>query len=549
MQKKSNATYTMSIPVIQLLGSPEIGFGQNDALHLRKKSIELLAFLVTNPRSHPRDRLAMLLWPDAVDSRKLLRNAIYELRQRLGRNALVAHADVIKIDDSIASACDIGHLKSLSASSAKHAPILSFEEIERLCSGDFLEGFQFADCDGMADWCYAMRESVMRWRCKLLEQQTDIHRSLGKIDVTLQLLRLWYSLDEYNECVVRQIIEALIEKNQLYEAERLYEAFKRRLHEQLGIAPSNDLARLILKLGQAPRASNKDNFAAAVPETHYLQSNGVFLAYQTLGTESRTLIVINGFMSHLEQIWENPELARFYRQLANQFRLVLFDKRGCGMSDRVASAPSPDDIALDVHAIMSKLHLKQAVILGFSEGGAAAITFAARFPKLVERLILYGSSAKWMRTPDYKPALTPQQFDVWQEQLVSQWGSGKSIEEFAPSQRSSIQSINWWAKTMRLSSSPGEISKIMLSIREIDVRAQLEKVKHPTLILHKIDDRIVRFDAAKDLAKRLPNAVLKPLDGIDHWFWTECADEILDLINDQCRGAGPANCASHLTRI
>ena len=193
------------------------------------------------------------------------------------------------------------------------------------------------------------------------------------------------------------------------------------------------------------------------------------------------------------------------------------------MSDRVAEAPTPSDIAVDIHRLIAALGLERVALLGFSEGGAAAIEFAARYPGVAERLILYGAAAKWTRDRHYRPALTRLQFDQWQAHLVRHWGRGIGISAFAPTKSNDPEAIHWWAKTMRLSSSPGELDKILRSIRDIDVRSRLAEIQCPTCILHKSDDRVVRFEAAEYLARHLPAASLAPLTGQDHWFWTEAA--------------------------
>ncbi len=523
--------------VIELLGAPGILLGNIDATPKRQKSLALLAYLLTEPRLHARARLAALLWPDASDARKLLRHAIYELRQGLGSDGLIGDRASLGIDGALAACCDFNRLHQLAEHSDHSATALPLAEVETLCSGEFLEGFAFDDSDVMADWCYAMRELVARRRGRLLERQVAAHRALGDTETALALLARWQRLDKLNESVHLQLIELYLQRHEPWQAERVFEEYKRVLYAELGITPSSGLTQLVAGMHRQDVAAPTDADKPQTPETHYLQCGEIFLAYQSVGSGPVTLIVVNGFMSHLEQIWENPQLADFYRQLARRARLVLFDKRGSGMSDRVAEAPTPGDIAADIHHLVTGLQLERVSLFGFSEGGAAAIEFASRYPRLTERLILYGAAAKWTRDTEYRPALTPEQFAHWREQLVRDWGNGACIGDFAPSQAQSPAVINWWAKTMRLSSSPGEVSRILRSIRDIDVRSRLVDIQCPTSILHKTDDRVVRFGAAEYLAQHLPRARLMPLAGRDHWFWTEQPGHVVALILGALSGA------------
>ncbi|MEQ9394699.1 bifunctional AfsR/SARP family transcriptional regulator/alpha/beta hydrolase [Haliea sp.] len=525
---------------IKLLGAPRIVRDGSEVTPRRRKTLSLLAYLVTEPRLHARTRLALLLWPDAKDARKLLRHAVYELKKCLGDDALVGHRDNLGIDKAVSACSDLIRLQRLADGNDEAVAAAALAEVETLCSGEFLEGMVFDDCKVMADWHYAMREMVARCRVHLLARQVAAYRAHGNIEIALSLLGRWQRLDRLDEGAHQQLIELHLQRNEPRQAEQVFERYKASLYEELGVAPSSALTELVASMRTGLPIPAPGDCELPPPQTRYQQSGSVFIAYQILGAGPVTLVVVNGFMSHLEQMWENPELAYFLNQLATQVRLVLFDKRGCGMSDRVAEAPTPGDIADDIYCLVTVLNLERVALFGFSEGGAAAIEFVARYPKLAERLILYGTAAKWTQDPSYRPALTPQQFDVWQVQLLRSWGRGVSIGEFAPSQARDPAVINWWAKTMRVSSSPGEVRKILHSIRDIDVRPRLADIHCPTHILHKIEDRVVRFEAAEYLAQGLPNARLTPLGGRDHWFWTEEPDRVLALIRDDLNGVASA---------
>ena len=180
--------------VMKLLGTPAIRRGDNTVTPRRHKSLALLAYLIMEPRLHARHRLATLLWPDAGGARKLLRHAVYEIRQCVGSQAVVANRDSIGINASVLECCDVERLHQLADCSDGAATALSPSEIEALCSGEFLEGLEFAECELMADWCYAARELIARRRTRLLAQQVALHRACGHTGTALALLGRWQRL-------------------------------------------------------------------------------------------------------------------------------------------------------------------------------------------------------------------------------------------------------------------------------------------------------------------------------------------------------------------
>lgn len=268
-----------------------------------------------------------------------------------------------------------------------------------------------------------------------------------------------------------------------------------------------------------------------IPDIGFTQSAGVTLAYQYFGS-GPPLLFVNGFVSHLECLWEEPGLAQFFRCMAEQFQIILFDKRGVGLSERLNTIPTLDDTVEDMQSLLNTLGIDQACVFGVSEGGPAALMFAATYPQRVSKLLLYGTMPKWIRSYDYPWALSRTQYDKWLESMVAGWGGVVSLQSFAPSQMADAQFCAWWAKALRQSASPSSLREILQAMREIDVRDCLAYVQAPTLILHKALDPAVPVEGARFLAKQLAQAELHEFAGIDHWWWTEPYDALMAALAD-----------------
>jgi pimeloyl-ACP methyl ester carboxylesterase len=170
------------------------------------------------------------------------------------------------------------------------------------------------------------------------------------------------------------------------------------------------------------------------------------------------------------------------------------------------------------------------VLFGASECGPACIKFAVDQSRLVAGLILFGSLAKGCWAPDYPYALQAGQYDAWRQQLVAEWGGPAGIETFAPSLAREPQARAWWAGLLRAASSPGSIWAVLKALRDTDVRHLLPRVSVPTLVLHRRNDRAVRFAAGRDMAGQITGAQFVELDGNDHWFFAGAQQPLLEAI-------------------
>jgi pimeloyl-ACP methyl ester carboxylesterase len=219
-----------------------------------------------------------------------------------------------------------------------------------------------------------------------------------------------------------------------------------------------------------------------LPETRYTSSGDFSIAYQVLGDRPIDLIIVPGLFSHIDFLHELPGYTAFLRRLSHFARVVTFDKRGQGLSDRIDGAPSLEERMDDLRAIMDVIGSRRAVLLGVSEGCPMSVLFAATYPERVSHLILFGGFAS---AADRMPN------DVWQshvEQMVKSWGTGETIRRVAPSQVSNPEAVAQFAKYERLSSSPGALRTVLYIHRKIDVTSILPTVRVPTLVLHNQTD-------------------------------------------------------------
>jgi pimeloyl-ACP methyl ester carboxylesterase len=272
------------------------------------------------------------------------------------------------------------------------------------------------------------------------------------------------------------------------------------------------------------------------PETHYARSGDVNIAYQVFGEGPRDLVIVPGWVSNIEVFWEDPDMARFLQRLASFSRVILFDKRGTGLSDRMADVPNLETRMDDVRAVMDAVRSPQAALLGYSEGGAMCTLFAATYPQRTAGLILINSYARRIWAPDYPWGTPRQEWDAFAEEAVRNWGTAVGLDVRAPSRAGDPRFREWWARFLRMSASPGAGRAVLLMNADIDVRAILPTIRVPTLVLHGARERNVPVEAGRYLAERIPEAKYVELPGADHIPWGEDAELILDEVEEFLTG-------------
>jgi pimeloyl-ACP methyl ester carboxylesterase len=260
-------------------------------------------------------------------------------------------------------------------------------------------------------------------------------------------------------------------------------------------------------------------------ETCYVTSGDVFVAYQISGQNDPDLLVAPGFVSHLEQMWENPNAARFFHALGGFSRLIRFDKRGTGLSARGVGIPHLDERIDDIRAVLDAAKSERAFLFGISEGGPMAMLFAATYPERVAGLVLFGTYAC------ATGASVPQDNLAAAEREVREhWGTGRSLSSFAPSAANNPAAVASFAKFERLSASPSDVINLLRMNSEIDVQAILPSIRVPTLVIHRRDDVRVRSQAGREIAAAIPGARYVEMPGNDHVPAGADQDRIIDEI-------------------
>jgi pimeloyl-ACP methyl ester carboxylesterase len=273
-----------------------------------------------------------------------------------------------------------------------------------------------------------------------------------------------------------------------------------------------------------------------LPQTRYARSGGVNIAYQVVGDGPIDLVLVPGWVSNLDVFWEEPTMARLLTRLASFSRLILFDKRGTGLSDRVSDMPSLEVRMDDVRAVMDAVGSQRAALFGYSEGGAMCILFAATYPDRASALIMGGAFARRTKATDYPWGPAPEQQSALVDEMERDWGGPVGIEDRSPSLVHDQRYRHWWARWLRSSASPAAAATLMRMNMEIDVRHVLPAVRVPTLVLHSVNDRVIDVGAGRYLAERIPGAKLVELQGIDHVPWGCDSDVIVDEIEEFLTG-------------
>jgi class 3 adenylate cyclase/esterase/lipase len=267
--------------------------------------------------------------------------------------------------------------------------------------------------------------------------------------------------------------------------------------------------------------------------TQYAKSGDIHIAYQAFGDGPINLVMVPGFVSNVESYWDQPDFARFLDRLGSYARVVTFDKRGTGMSDRVAELPGLDQRMEDLRAVMDAAGIDQAALLGISEGAPLSVLFAATYPDRCRALVLYGSFSRFSYWFPTEEALG--QFFSYVEQS---WGTGGSIQRFAPSRANDAAFQRWWGRNERLGASPAAVTALMRMNSQIDISSILPAVRVATLVLHRTGDKAVDVEGGRDMAAHIPGARLVEFPGSDHIFYVgESAEKISDAIEEFLTGS------------
>jgi DNA-binding SARP family transcriptional activator/pimeloyl-ACP methyl ester carboxylesterase len=484
---------------VRTFGFPEVRCDDRVCPLALRKGLALLVYLAESKGPVGREAIATMLWPESPAEivRARLRRLLHRLQLALG-DGLASDRTTVRWSEAI----------DLEIDSRKFEEACDAGDFERACGlyhADFLDGFSPGDCPQFDEWAFFRREALRGRAIQALERVVQEKHAAGDYAAAAAHAGRLVALDPLSEMYARHLIRNLLLAGDRAAAERQLKALTQRLRDELHVAPEAETSALL------------EAELAEPPPTQYASGGGVHLAFQTYGSGRTDVLMLTGFVSHVERLWEEPGCRAFLSGLAGIGRLILLDRRGVGLSDRVGARPSVEATAQDIGTVLDAAGSRRVVLLGASEGGPACIKFAADHPDRVAGLILYASLAKGSAARDYPHALQADQYDIWLRQLVSGWGSAAGLKTFAPSLAGDARTRAWWAGLLRAASSPGAIKGVLEALRDTDVRHLLGRISVPTLVLHRRDDRAVRIGAGRYLASHIPKAQFVELDGADHW--------------------------------
>jgi class 3 adenylate cyclase len=274
-----------------------------------------------------------------------------------------------------------------------------------------------------------------------------------------------------------------------------------------------------------------------VPEIRYAKSGDVHIAYQVVGDGEVDLVYSPGIWSNLEIMWEWPEWSRYLRRLAAFSRLILFDMRGVGLSDRGTEPPTLERQVDDIGAVMNAARSPTAVIFGGARASAMTMLFAASFPERTQALVLYAPFAKTIRSADWPFGRTEEEQEIFYDRFTREMGTAKNLDLQGPSHDERLK--RWWARFERLGASPGAWREMAEILGQLDIRHVLPNIRVPTLVIQRTGDLIVDVGQGREIARRIPKATFVELRGDDHIPFLGDADAIVDEIEEFLTGVRP----------
>jgi DNA-binding SARP family transcriptional activator/pimeloyl-ACP methyl ester carboxylesterase len=484
----------------------------------------LALLLVHRGRVVPADRLTNELWPDRPAARAAasLQVRLSELRKALrcagqaDRLVTTPPGYLLKVEPAELDAARFEALAGEGAGAL--AAGRSDEALRQLDQALGLwRGSALAGIDGAP---LARNEAARLEEARLNAIQARMQAALdcgmaSELIAELESLTAAYPL---RERLWSHRLLALYRAGRQADALHAYRELRDLLVADLAIEPGNDLRELHARIlrqdpaldGQAERPGrrNGDGGAFAKPRTSYaLTDDGVHIAYQVLGTGDQDIVFVPGVMSHLDLLWEDPETASFYQRLSTLGRLILFDKRDTGLSDRGSSDASLQERTADLLAVMHAAGSARACLFGYSEGASLSILLAATHRERVSSLILGSASARWPPAPGYPCGQGfEQMYDDMVKIATTGWGRGDSMDWYLPSRSGSPHVRELFGRFERMAVSPSSFLRMLRMIRAIDVRSFLPAIDVPTLIIQRLADRITPPSHGRYLAAHIAGA-------------------------------------------
>jgi DNA-binding SARP family transcriptional activator/pimeloyl-ACP methyl ester carboxylesterase len=533
-----------------VLGPLEVTSGGRSLSVGGTRTRAVLAFLLINANAVvSAGRLAEELWPGLAPGR-----AAANLQVRLSelRKALRSVAE----DDRLATQAP-GYVLRVAPG---ELDVVRFQQLaasgrEALAAGDAATAVRLLD-ESLALWrgpaladfgdlqfAAAEQARLEEERLGVLESRVDAQLMCGRHLEPIAELETLTTRHPLRERFWSQRLLALYRAGRQADALRAYRELRSALIEQLGIEPGPELrdlqARILRQDSALEYRPARQTADCTQPDTLYAQNGEIHIAYQVLGKGESDIVFVPGAMSHLDLLWEDPETASFFRRLATLGRLILFDKRDTGLSDRAPTYSPLEERMDDVRAVMHAAGSDQAALFGYSEGAPMSILFAATYPDRVSSLILGAGTARYRRTADYPCGRgSDEMLDSLEKIAAHRWGQGATIDWFLPSRASSPQARQMFARFERMAVSPSAFLRIVRMVREIDVRAVLPAIHVPTLVIQRSDDIMTPPCHGRYLASHIAGARYfeQPGDHALRFAGSGDIDRLFDEIEDFLAG-------------
>jgi DNA-binding SARP family transcriptional activator/pimeloyl-ACP methyl ester carboxylesterase len=535
---------------ISLLGPLTVDGEPGEVVLRAAKERTLLATLALRPGVvvGP-DALIDALWGDSppASARKTLQTYVSNVRRELGPEIITTTASGYSLSVA-AGDVDVGRFRGLvraaekaRARGAEPEAREHLREAVALWRGDPFPGA--GPRSGLAAEAVRLQEEYLT----ALEARLAADLAAGCAGELVAELETLVREHPFRERLWGHLMVALYRTGRQADALAAYQRARARLGEDLGLEPGGELRRLeqaildhdpSLDGSATPAPMGHEPAPARSPVRYAVCPDGVHVAYQIVGDGPIDVLAVPGFICHLDLWWDAPT-DRLVRRLASFSRLILFDKRGMGLSDRPAAVDVEHWMA-DARAVLDAAGSEQAVIFGISAGAPTAALFAASHPERTRALIMYGGYARFLAGDGYDIGADPDTVESFAGHMEANWGTGAGLSLFAPSRATDPAARQYWARYQTISASPGAAATFLRALAAIDVRHVLPTIAAPTLILHATRDRNVPVEAARHCRELIPGSTLVELDSDIHLIWlSDVVDEIAREIGAFIAGTTP----------
>lgn len=479
-----------------------------------KHALALLALLADHAQAIGRDRVAVLLWPDAEArvGRTRLRRLVHEVQALLGVALVQTTPDTLQLAPSVGIDLVQTRTAMRAVQQASRLDLALLQPLTQPAAALWLDGFNLGS-EAFDDWADGRRRAHRAGLARVLEHAAGLAVTQRDVQLAETTATALLALDSCSEAGHAARMQARGLRHDAAGVETAYFECAERLRQELGLRPSPALEAIYVQ------AAAQAHSRVQQPVIRYAPTAHGQVAYAAWGRGEQTIVVLWGIMSNLEVALDEPRARALLDALAVDHRVVMLDRRGSGLSERVGVHPGAAAAAEDLVAVLDHLGTREAWLFGSSVGGTLALDFALRHPDRTAGLLLYGTSASghWSaRTPW---ALRPDRFDAWVARLSDPQRSDEGLQVMAPSAANDPWVRDWFGRLLRNAGTRLGTIALLGAYQRMDLSDRLGAIRVPTLLLQRRGDRLVPPAAAAHLAQAIAGAELVELDGDDHFLW------------------------------